>query len=346
MKCKICNNEVTNGQFFCNVCGSKIEVEIKLEDVDKTSMTNEGVVNYDFDFSDQIRSNGPNPNNITVKRDETPINNPTSVVNEVPVVNQTPVVEPTVNQTPVIEPVVNPEQGNTQYSVLGRNNHQNSHAPVIILCILVLLFGGGYFIYNTFIYDTVEEPIIGNTGNENIKEEESGNLEEEKTENKKEEPEDKKEEITEDKKEETNVESSGTVTVPVNKVSYSGLTLEIPTTLLYKIEEGMLVIYPSDENWAAAFGVSDGSFSALKSRKNDLATELQNSGLAVKHYGLKYYGGTEWLAFETDYSGVSILAVYVRATSDKCGAFTIQKQDNTYDYNILRTLAPIVQSIK
>ena len=68
MKCKNCNNEIVSGQTFCNVCGAKVEETINLNDVDKTSMSANGIVNYDFDFSDQIKSNTPNPNNITVRQ--------------------------------------------------------------------------------------------------------------------------------------------------------------------------------------------------------------------------------------------------------------------------------------
>lgn len=338
MKCKNCNNEVINNQGFCNVCGSKIEVEINLSDVDKTSMNSQGIVNYDFDFSDQIRSNTPNPNNITVKQTQMPVQAPSQ--------QQIPAQVQQVMPQQIEQPVQvqnNPQQNinnNNQYSVLGRNDHKHSHAPIIIICILSILVGGGYFVYNTFFYDSLEKPNIENTGNTN-NEKEDIPVEEDKEETK----EDEKTENKEENKE-TSTESSGNLTVPLNKISYSGVTLEIPTTLLYRYEEETLVIYPENEEWAAAFAVSDGDYYTLKNKKAELAKEIENRGLTIKNYGVKFYGGTEWLTFETEYNSVNILVVYVNAKSNRYGALTIQTLDNTYNYNLLRTLAPVVQSIK
>ena len=366
MKCKNCNNEVINNQGFCNVCGSKIEVEINLSDVDKTSMNSQGIVNYDFDFSDQIRSNTPNPNNITVRQTQMPVQAPSQQIDQpVQVQNNPQQIEQPVQVQQVIpqqieqpvqvqnnpqqieQPVQvqnNPQQNinnNNQYSVLGRNDHKHSHAPIIIICILSILVGGGYFVYNTFFYDSLEKPNIENTGNTN-NEKEDIPVEEDKEETK----EDEKTENKEENKE-TSTESSGNLTVPVNKISYSGVTLEIPTTLLYRYEEEeTLVIYPENEEWAAAFAVSEGDYYTLKNKKAELAKEIENTGLTIKNYGVKFYGGTEWLTFETEYNSVNILAVYVNAKSNRYGAFTIQTLDNTYNYNLLRTLAPVVQSIK
>ena len=365
MKCKNCNNEVINNQGFCNVCGSKIEVEINLSDVDKTSINSQGVVNYDFDFSDQIRSNTPNPNNITVRQTQTPVQAPSQQIPvQVQQVHTPQQIEQPIqvqqvmpqqieqpvqvqnNPQQIAQPVQvqnNPQQNinnNNQYSVLGRNDHKHSHAPIIIICILSVLVGGGYFVYNTFFYDSLEKPIIENTGNTN-NEKEDIPVEEDKEETK----EDEKTENKEENKE-TSTESSGNLTVPVNKISYSGVTLEIPTTLLYRYEEETLVIYPENEEWAAAFAVSDGDYYTLKNKKAELAKEIENTGLTIKNYGVKFYGGTEWLTFETEYNSVNILVVYVNAKSNRYGALTIQTLDNTYNYNLLRTLAPVVQSIK
>ena len=57
MKCKFCNTELQEGQAFCNQCGNKVEVD--LNEVDKTTIDNNGVMTYDFDFSDQVVSNTP-----------------------------------------------------------------------------------------------------------------------------------------------------------------------------------------------------------------------------------------------------------------------------------------------
>ena len=347
MKCKNCNNEIISGQTFCNVCGTKVEETVNLNDVDKTSMSANGIVNYDFDFSDQIKSNTPNPNNITVR----PTNN--VIQNQVP---QAPIQNP---QTPIQNNITSPEQqksinnqqvatepvqnvtinqepsnvvSNKNYTVLGRNDHKHSHAPIIIICILSILVGGGYFVYNTFFYDSVQKPNI----EENNKNEETPSVEEE--------PKDDKENVEEDEKEST--ESTGSLTVPINKISYSGVTLEIPTTLLYRYEEETLIIYPSDEEWAAAIALSEGSYAILKTKKAELAAEIEKSGINVGNYGIKFYGGTEWLTYETEVSGANILVIYVGTRTNNYGALTIQTLDNTYDYNILRTLAPIIQSIK
>ena len=275
MKCKNCNNEVINNQGFCNVCGSKIEVEINLSDVDKTSINSQGIVNYDFDFSDQIRSNTPNPNNITVRQTQMPVQAPSQ---QIPV--QVQQVMPQQIEQPV-QVQNNPQQNinnNNQYSVLGRNDHKHSHAPIIIICILSVLVGGGYFVYNTFFYDSLEKPNIENTGNTNNEKEEIP-VEEDKEETK----EDEKTEKNEENKE-TSTDSSGNLTVPVNKISYSGVTLEIPTILLYRYEEEeTLVIYPENEEWAAAFAVSDGDYYTLKNKKAELAKEIENTGLTINN---------------------------------------------------------------
>ena len=360
MKCKNCNNEVTSEQEICQACNSKIEKEIKLSDVDKTLITDNGVVIYDFDFSDQIKSNRPkkiekkevidfqekndNVDSVTEQVDQN-INQET-----IPVDIETEQVDQNINQETIPVDIVNEEkvindeiisteninnddlkqennsvQNNKQYTVLGRDDRHNSHIPVIIISILAVLFGGIYFIYNTFIYETESKPNIQNNNETNNE---------------------KNEDVIDKLEEEPSLESTGSLTVPTTDISYSNLTLKIPNTLLYQYENDMLVLYPQNQEWAAAFGVSDGNYSSLKTNKEQLANELVKTGMNVKSYGIKYFGGVEWLSYETELSKTNILVVYLSVKTNKYGAFTIQNKTNTFDYDILRTLAPVVQSIK
>jgi uncharacterized OB-fold protein len=342
MKCKNCNNEVTSEQEICQACNSKIEKEIKLSDVDKTTITDNGVVVYDFDFSDQIKSNRPkniekkevialqetNDNvDIVTEQVDQNINQetiPVNIVTEEKVINNEIISTENINNDDVKQEN-NSVQNNKQYTVLGRDDRHNSHIPVIIISILAVLFGGIYFIYNTFIYETESKPNIQNNNETNNE---------------------KNEDVIDKLEEEPSLESTGSLTVPTTDISYSNLTLKIPNTLLYQYENDMLVLYPQNQEWAAAFGVSDGNYSSLKTNKEQLANELVKAGMNVKSYGIKYFGGVEWLSYETELSKTNILVVYLSVKTNKYGAFTIQNKTNTFDYDILRTLAPVVQSIK
>ena len=367
MKCKYCNNELQEGQSFCNSCGNKVEADLNV--VDQTTMGTDGIMNYDFDFSDQIINNTPKKTNNIEKQEpnivnEIPIatqdiasnevatteNKNVEVSTEPDIVNVSNQEESTAEPITVVD-VNKPVEINTQvndterktYCVLDKEDlaRKSNSLPIYLFGIILVVLGGYFFYKNAIVYEPKTE---NKPNNDQINtEEKEESKEEENSEGTKEE---ENSEGTKEEEKESNFESSGSVTVPTTEVSYSGLVFKIPNDLLYTFLDDYLVIYPQDESWSAAISLGAGSFQQMKANKDQAKLLLEQQGVTVYKYGLSYYGGTEWLNFEAELQGEKSLIGYASAPQTQCFVVVVSTDNNSYDYTAYKKIAPIIQSAR
>ena len=368
MKCKFCNTELQEGQAFCNQCGNKVELD--LNEVDKTTIDSNGVMTYDFDFSDQVVSNTPKKDEPAVQNEQPEVQNvEPAIQNEQPKVqNVEPAVQKeqpeiqnvetnvqanlnvgsTMQATTPVEPINNPNEVPTvdakinNISVLDEKdlNRKYNLMPIYIIGVVLLIISGYFFYQNVIAYKSAENSQDNNNENNQEIIEDTKDETEEKEENK----EDNKEENKEDNKEENKEENK--VEVQTTEVSFSGLILKIPNNLLYAFEGEYLVIYAQDKSWSAVIGVNPGSFYNMKTNKDLAKSLLEAEGVTVHKSNLTYYGGTEWLNFEVELKGEKSIIGYADAPKENCFAVVVSTPDNTFNYTAFKAIAPIIQTAR
>ena len=346
MKCKFCNTELQEGQAFCNQCGNKVEVD--LNEVDKTTIDSNGVMTYDFDFSDQVVSNTPKKDELVVQSEQPEVQNvEPNIQNEQPEIQNVETnvqanlnVGSTMQATTPVEPINNPNEvptvdaKNNNISVLDEKdlNRKYNLMPIYIIGVVLLIISGYFFYQNVIAYKPAENSQGNNNENNQEIIEDTKDETEEKEEN--------KEDNKEDNKEENKVE------VQTSEVSFSGLILKIPNNLLYAFEGEYLVIYAQDKSWSAVIGVNPGSFYNMKTNKDLAKSLLEAEGVTVHKSNLTYYGGTEWLNFEVELKGEKSIIGYADAPKENCFAVVVSTPDNTFNYTAFKAIAPIIQTAR
>ena len=377
MKCKFCNTELQEGQVFCNQCGNKVEVD--LNEVDKTTIDSNGVMTYDFDFSDQVVSNAPKKDELVVQNVEPAVQNvEPAVQKEQPEVqNVEPAVQNEQLEVQNVEPAVQKEQPeiqNVETNVQANLNvgstmqattpvepinnpnevptvdAKNNNISVLDekdlnrkynLMPIYIIGVVLLIISGYFFYQNViaYKPAENSQGNNNENNQEI--IEDTKDDTEEEEnKEENKEENSEENKEENKVE------VQTTEVSFSGLILKIPNNLLYTFEGEYLVIYAQDKSWSTVIGVNPGSFYNMKTNKDLAKSLLEAEGVTVHKSNLTYYGGTEWLNFEVELQGEKSIIGYADAPKENCFAVVVSTPDNTFNYTAFKAIAPIIQTAR
>ena len=129
------------------------------------------------------------------------------------------------------------------------------------------------------------------------------------------------------------------------KVNLNGFTFAIPDNLLYDVSNGTLRIGDEDNTWVAQIEMNEGSFAQLKARKNQLRSQMEKIGYGCSDAVEKTVKGVEFITMEISYGGQNALAALTKANSMYLVAVTILNVDNEFDYDLLNTIAPIIDSV-
>ena len=128
------------------------------------------------------------------------------------------------------------------------------------------------------------------------------------------------------------------------KVSFKGFTFEIPDNLIYEERNGVLLIGNEEGTWVTQLELEQGSFTQLKANKSQLQTLMQQSGITSSIASEKTYGGVEFITLEITASGQNAIAALAKANSMYFIGITAINQNNEFDYKLLETIAPIINS--
>lgn len=128
------------------------------------------------------------------------------------------------------------------------------------------------------------------------------------------------------------------------KVNFKGFTFTIPDNLVYEEDDGVLLIGDEDGTWVTQLELEQGSFSQLKANKNQLQAMMQQNGYTCTAAVEKTLGGIDFITMEISASGQKAIAALAKANAMYFIGVTAMNQDNDYDYKLLETIAPIIES--
>lgn len=129
------------------------------------------------------------------------------------------------------------------------------------------------------------------------------------------------------------------------KVKHGNFTYEIPNDYLYEVyDEETMIISDIDKTWFAMFGSSQGSYSTLKLRKNELKNNLEKTGVTVLNVLIKTLGGVEYITIEGSNGGTNSLMAYTKLNSSYILSIVTFNSDNKFNYSVLEKMSSIVKS--
>lgn len=128
------------------------------------------------------------------------------------------------------------------------------------------------------------------------------------------------------------------------KVNFKGFTFSIPDDLIYEVSGDLLFIGDELGTWMAQVEVEQGSFAQLSANINQLQPVLQQSGYTVSAAEEKILGGLQYITLEINAGGQNAIVGLAKVNSMHFAAVTALNLDNEFDYSILETVAPIINS--
>lgn len=140
-------------------------------------------------------------------------------------------------------------------------------------------------------------------------------------------------------------ESSSQVSKSTYNVKFKGFTFNIPDSLIYAEEDGVLMITDELGEWAVQIELEQGNFTELQANKSQLQNLMQQSGYTSSAAQEKTIGGVNFITLEISTSGANAIAALAKANSMYFIGITAYNQDNDFDYSLLEKVAPIVSSV-
>lgn len=128
------------------------------------------------------------------------------------------------------------------------------------------------------------------------------------------------------------------------KVNFKGFTFTIPDNLVYEQDGSVLLIGDEAGTWVTQLEVEEGSFAQLKSNKNQLPSLMQQNGYTCAAALEKSLGGVDYITMEVTASGQNFIAALAKANAMYFVGITAVNRNNSFDYKLLETIAPIINS--
>ncbi len=135
-----------------------------------------------------------------------------------------------------------------------------------------------------------------------------------------------------------------TSTTSTYKVNYAGFTFAFPDDFKYEERNGELLIADSSEVWVLDLIVANGDYNQYKNNLGNLQNFFEQKGYVSAPAELKTINGTEFITAEMQNSGINMLGAYVKLNSMNFAFMLIYNQDNTYAYDILNKVEPIMKN--
>ncbi len=129
------------------------------------------------------------------------------------------------------------------------------------------------------------------------------------------------------------------------KVNFKNFQFSIPDDLVYEVQNDYLLIGDAEGTWVADLELGQGSFSQIKSKKNQLATLLKQSGFKSSSDVIeKTINGLDYVLMEGSMSGQNLIVGYTKINSMYFAAVSAYNLDNEFDYSILEKVSTIINS--
>lgn len=141
-----------------------------------------------------------------------------------------------------------------------------------------------------------------------------------------------------------NSQSGTLISNKTYKVNFKGFTLDIPDNLIYEENNDILYIGDEDGTWMTMLEVEEGSYSQIKANINSLPLAMQNNGFTSSDATEKAINGMNFITLEISNGGQNAIAAVTRANAMYFFALTVITQDNDFNYDLLKTFVPIINS--
>lgn len=133
------------------------------------------------------------------------------------------------------------------------------------------------------------------------------------------------------------------------QVDFNGYIYTLSGDLTYSKDtaSNLFHIALSDNSWSSSFQVIESTYANAKIRKSALKSYFQSLGYTVSDAEEEMYEGASFLLFDAKKGAKGyLLAVTQAGDSSNCFGIVIETQDNTYDYDLLETIAKITTNVK
>lgn len=127
------------------------------------------------------------------------------------------------------------------------------------------------------------------------------------------------------------------------KIEYQGFTFNIPSNLLYKIEDDNLYISDLKETWGAYISVGEGSYLKLLNNKDNLPVFYQEQGFTTSEAIERMIDNTYFITMEFAYDKYNGIIAYTKASDNYIFGLTVYSYDNSIDYYIIEEINKILK---
>ena len=138
-------------------------------------------------------------------------------------------------------------------------------------------------------------------------------------------------------------------TLATYQVDFNGYIYTLSGDLTYSKDTASNVLHIdlSDNTWSSSLQIIESTYASARGRKNALKSYFQSLGYIASDVKEQKYGDGVFLLLEaTKKQKKYLLAVTQAGDSSNCFGIVIEKQDNTYGYDLLETIAKITTNVK
>ena len=148
----------------------------------------------------------------------------------------------------------------------------------------------------------------------------------------------------------SNIPATPTDNKNSTEVTVGDFTFSIPNNLQYEevYQDGdeELLVGDLAGTWVAKIFVAEGNYDVIKSKKSELQSVFVDLGYVATPAQVNTYGGYEVITVEVTAAGTKELVVYSKANNQHYFGVDLFTADNSIDYTLLNTIAPILKNAK
>lgn len=143
----------------------------------------------------------------------------------------------------------------------------------------------------------------------------------------------------------TNVSPSEPINniVTYNKVAFKDFIFSIPDKYVFSTKGDVLSISDYDGNEGMQIEISNGDYSKLVSKKDELSKALEKKGYVSTKADTRKEEGIEYLTMEVSASGQNILLAVTKGNSNVYFTISLFNKSNNIDYKLLEDLSSFLK---